>query len=306
MKHLLQEDFLDSIGSQESNATKQVVNDNDIERGAHCLQVEHTENGRNHTLGRPNSKREALTEVLFVRTRYIDNVCVTYFPVIGDGIVREYDYMNMDEWAELGGKTSVSKLNMYFDIDSRKTDDLEYMLNVIKESCHVFFIFVHQILAWRGGNPLHFSIPSAASAGKQLETEAIYPIIYDSLIRKNVVKKSYFADLRNIIVMLGGKEFSDAEFSECFKSHMGRSMSQYLGMMRLGYNPKDIKNIVLTTEISENSLTVVVPKDKTVSLRNINCAALAAEFDRDKCEIEIDGTLVINSLEELQNIRYIS
>ena len=307
------EDLFDELSPKDinkSNRDKVIKDDsNDTKTGSHScwLHASHFRTLKSVTTRcKLDPKDEYRLEVLQQKGKYIDNI--DFCGLCSDG-KHPVNFLDPDKrtWGAFNGGNGVlyfklDDLYITFDYDERKQSDIDYMLNVLEEACMILNKFI-QIIEPMNMKRAYLSFNS--------DSENCFD--NDDYLSQDIVKQLYlyhtFDDkyMSHVVASLktlGAKFESEKQITDVL---IERTVgSHYKHLIKCGARPSVARLLKVDTILNDNSLEIYIPEGVSLSLGDFSIGSLIKETDNESVNLVVLGTLKVNSLDELNNLKYIS
>ena len=251
-------------------------------------------------------KDEYRLEVLQQKGKYIDNI--DFCGLCSDG-KHPVNFLDPDKrtWGAFNGGNGalyfkLDDLYITFDYDERKQSDIDYMLNVLEEACMILNKFI-QIIEPMRMKRTYISFNS--------DSENFFD--NDDYLSQDIVKQLYlyhtFDDkyMSHVVASLktlGAKFESEKQITDVLNERTVGS--HYKHLIKCGARPSVARLLKVDTILNDNSLEIYIPEGVSLSLGDFSIGSLIKETDNESVSLVVLGTLKVNSLDELNNLKYIS
>ena len=307
------EDLFDELSPEDINKNNRdkVIKDgsNDTKTGSHScwLHASHFRTLKSVTTRcKLDPKDEYRLEVLQQKGKYIDNI--DFCGLCSDG-KHPVNFLDPDKrtWGAFNGGKGVlyfklDDLYITFDYDERKQSDIDYMLNVLEEACMILNKFI-QIIEPMRMKRTYISFNS--------DSENFFD--NDDYLSQDIVKQLYlyhtFDDkyMSHVVASLktlGAKFESEKQITDVLNERTVGS--HYKHLIKCGARPSVARLLKVDTILNDNSLEIYIPEGVSLSLGDFSIGSLIKETDNESVSLVVLGTLKVNSLDELNNLKYIS
>ena len=307
------EDLFDELSPEDINKNNRdkVIKDgsNDTKTGSHScwLHASHFRTLNSVTTRcKLDPKDEYRLEVLQQKGKYIDNI--DFCGLCSDG-KHPVNFLDPDKqtWGAFNGGKGVlyfklDDLYITFDYDERKQSDIDYMLNVLEEACMILNKFI-QIIEPMRMKRTYISFNS--------DSENFFD--NDDYLSQDIVKQLYlyhtFDDkyMSHVVASLktlGAKFESEKQITDVLNERTVGS--HYKHLIKCGARPSVARLLKVDTILNDNSLEIYIPEGVSLSLGDFSIGSLIKETDNESVSLVVLGTLKVNSLDELNNLKYIS
>ena len=307
------EDLFDELSPKDINKNNRdkVIKDgsNDTKTGSHScwLHASHFRTLKSVTTRcKLDPKDEYRLEVLQQKGKYIDNI--DFCGLCSDG-KHPVNFLNPKKrtWGAFNGGKGVlyfklDDLYITFDYDERKQSDIDYMLNVLEEACMILNKFI-QIIEPMKLKRAYLSFNS--------DSENCFD--NDDYLSQDIVKQLYlyhtFDDkympyVAASLKTLGAKFESEKQITDVLNERTVGS--HYKHLIKCGARPSVARLLKVDTILNDNSLEIYIPEGVSLSLGDFSIGSLIKETDNESVSLVVLGTLKVNSLDELNNLKYIS
>ena len=307
------EDLFDELSPEDINKNNRdkVIKDgsNDTKTGSHScwLHASHFRTLKSVTTRcKLDPKDEYRLEVLQQKGKYIDNI--DFCGLCSDG-KHPVNFLDPDKrtWGAFNGGKGVlyfklDDLYITFDYDERKQSDIDYMLNVLEEACMILNKFI-QIIEPMKMKRTYLSFNS--------DSENCFD--NDDYLSQDIVKQLYlyhtFDDkyMSHVVASLktlGAKFESEKQITDVLNERTVGSYYKHL--IKCGARPSVARLLKVDTILNDNSLEIYIPEGVSLSLGDFSIGSLIKETDNESVSLVVLGTLKVNSLDELNNLKYIS
>ena len=307
------EDLFDELSPEDINKNNRdkVIKDgsNDTKTGSHScwLHASHFRTLKSVTTRcKLDPKDEYRLEVLQQKGKYIDNI--DFCGLCSDG-KHPVNFLDPDKrtWGAFNGGKGVlyfklDDLYITFDYDERKQSDIDYMLNVLEEACMILNKFI-QIIEPMRMKRTYISFNS--------DSENFFD--NDDYLSQDIVKQLYlyhtFDDkyMSHVVASLktlGAKFESEKQITDVLNERTVGS--HYKHLIKCGARPSVARLLKVDTILNDHSLEIYIPEGVSLSLGDFSIGSLIKETDNESVSLVVLGTLKVNSLDELNNLKYIS
>ena len=307
------EDLFDELSPEDINKNNRdkVIKDgsNDTKTGSHScwLHASHFRTLKSVTTRcKLDPKDEYRLEVLQQKGKYIDNI--DFCGLCSDG-KHPVNFLDPKKrtWGAFNGGNGVlyfklDDLYITFDYDERKQSDIDYMLNVLEEACMILNKFI-QIIEPMRMKRTYISFNS--------DSENFFD--NDDYLSQDIVKQLYlyhtFDDkyMSHVVASLktlGAKFESEKQITDVLNERTVGS--HYKHLIKCGARPSVARLLKVNTILNDNSLEIYIPEGVSLSLGDFSIGSLIKETDNESASLVVLGTLKVNSLDELNNLKYIS
>lgn len=306
------EDLFDELSPEDINKNNRdkVIKDgsNDTKTGSHScwLHASYFRTQGVKTRCKLDPKDEYRLEVLQQKGKYIDNI--DFCGLCSDG-KHPVNFLDPDKrtWGAFNGGNGVlyfklDDLYITFDYDERKQSDIDYMLNVLEEACMILNKFI-QIIEPTKLKRTYISFNS--------DSENFFD--NDDYLSQDIVKQLYlyhtFDDkyMSHVVASLktlGAKFESEKQITDVLNERTVGS--HYKHLIKCGARPSVARLLKVNTILNDNSLEIYIPEGVSLSLGDFSIGSLIKETDNESVNLVVLGTLKVNSLDELNNLKYIS
>ena len=306
------EDLFDELSPEDINKNNRdkVIKDgsNDTKTGSHScwLHASYFRTQGVTTRCKLDPKDEYRLEVLQQKGKYIDNI--DFCGLCSDG-KHPVNFLDPDKrtWGAFNGGKGVlyfklDDLYITFDYDERKQSDIDYMLNVLEEACMILNKFI-QIIEPMNMKRTYLSFNS--------DSENFFD--NDDYLSQDIVKQLYlyhtFDDkyMSHVVASLktlGAKFESEKQITDVLNERTVGS--HYKHLIKCGARPSVARLLKVDTILNDNSLEIYIPEGVSLSLGDFSIGSLIKETDNESASLVVLGTLKVNSLDELNNLKYIS
>ena len=251
-------------------------------------------------------KDEYRLEVLQQKGKYIDNI--DFCGLCSDD-KHPVNFLDPDKrtWGAFNGGKGVlyfklDDLYITFDYDERKQSDIDYMLNVLEEACMILNKFI-QIIEPTKLKRSYLSFNS--------DSENCFD--NDDYVSQDIVKQlylyhtfddKYMSYVAASLKTLGAKFESEKQITDVLNERTVGS--HYKHLIKCGARPSVARLLKVDTILNDNSLEIYIPEGVSLSLGDFSIGSLIKETDNESVNLVVLGTLKVNSLDELNNLKYIS
>ena len=307
------EDLFDELSPEDINKNNRdkVIKDgsNDTNAGSHScwLHASHFRTLNSVTTRcKLDPKDEYRLEVLQQKGKYIDNI--DFCGLCSDG-KHPVNFLDPDKrtWGAFNGGKGVlyfklDDLYITFDYDERKQSDIDYMLNVLEEACMILNKFI-QIIEPMRMKRTYISFNS--------DSENFFD--NDDYLSQDIVKQlylyhtfddKYMSYVAASLKTLGAKFESEKQITDVLNERTVGS--HYKHLIKCGARPSVARLLKVDTILNDNSLEIYIPEGVSLSLGDFSIGSLIKETDNESVSLVVLGTLKVNSLDELNNLKYIS
>ena len=306
------EDLFDELSPEDINKNNRdkVIKDgsNDTKTGSHScwLHASYFRTQGVTTRCKLDPKDEYRLEVLQQKGKYIDNI--DFCGLCSDG-KHPVNFLDPEKrtWGAFNGGKGVlyfklDDLYITFDYDERKQSDIDYMLNVLEEACMILNKFI-QIIEPMNMKRTYLSFNS--------DSENCFD--NDDYVSQDTVKQLYlyhtFDDkyMSHVVASLktlGAKFESEKQITDVLNERTVGS--HYKHLIKCGARPSVARLLKVDTILNDNSLEIYIPEGVSLSLGDFSIGSLIKETDNESASLVVLGTLKVNSLDELNNLKYIS
>ena len=307
------EDLFDELSPEDINKNNRdkVIKDgsNDTETGSHScwLHASHFRTLKSVTTRcKLDPKDEYRLEVLQQKGKYIDNI--DFCGLCSDG-KHPVNFLDPEKrtWGAFNGSNGVlyfklDDLYITFDYDERKQSDIDYMLNVLEEACMILNKFI-QIIEPMRMKRTYISFNS--------DSENFFD--NDDYLSQDIVKQlylyhtfddKYMSYVAASLKTLGAKFESEKQITDVLNERTVGS--HYKHLIKCGARPSVARLLKVNTILNDNSLEIYIPEGVSLSLGDFSIGSLIKETDNESASLVVLGTLKVNSLDELNNLKYIS
>ena len=306
------EDLFDELSPKDinkSNRDKVIKDDsNDTKTGSHScwLHASYFRTQGVTTRCKLDPKDEYRLEVLQQKGKYIDNI--DFCGLCSDG-KHPVNFLDPDKqtWGAFNGGKGVlyfklDDLYITFDYDERKQSDIDYMLNVLEEACMILNKFI-QIIEPMRMKRTYISFNS--------DSENFFD--NDDYLSQDIVKQlylyhtfddKYMSYVAASLKTLGAKFESEKQITDVLNERTVGS--HYKHLIKCGARPSVARLLKVDTILNDNSLEIYIPEGVSLSLGDFSIGSLIKETDNESVSLVVLGTLKVNSLDELNNLKYIS
>lgn len=251
-------------------------------------------------------KDEYCLEVLQQKGKYIDNI--DFCGLCTDG-KHPVNFLDPDKqtWGAFDGGNGVlyfklDDLYITFDYDERKQSDIDYMLNVLEEACMILNKFIQIItpmklkrthLSFNSDSENYFNNDDYVSQDtvRQLYLYHTFDDKYMSYVVKSL--KTLRAKFES------KKQITDVLIERTVGSH-------YKHLVKCGARPSVARLLKVVTVLNDKSLEIHIPEGVSLSLGDFSFGSFIRETDNESVSLVVLGTLKVNSLDELNNLKYIA
>ena len=210
-------------------------------------------------------------------------------------------------WGSFNGGNGVlhfylDDLYITFDYDERKQSDIDYMLNVLEESCLILNKFIQIITpmklktAYFSFNPDSQSYLNTADYVSQNTVRQLY--LYHTFDDK------YMSYVVASLKTLGAKFESKKQITYVLNERAAGSHYNYL--VKCGARPSVARLLKVVKVLNDKSLEIRIPENTSLSLGDFSFGSFIRETDAESASLVVFGTLKVNSLDELNNLKYIT
>ena len=245
-------------------------------------------------------------EVLQQKGKYIDNIDFCGICYDGKHPVNFLD-PHKRSWGSFYGARGalyflLDDLYIAFDYDERKQSDIDYMLNVLEEACMILNKFIQIIV------PIKLKI-----AYLSFNPDSENCLDNDDCVNQDTVKQLYlyhtFDDkyMSHVVASLktlGAKFESEKQITDVLNERTVGS--HYKHLIKCGVRPSVARLLKVDTILNDNSLEIYIPEGVSLSLGDFSIGSLIKETDKESVSLVVLGILKVNSLDELNNLKYIS
>lgn len=248
-----------------------------------------------------DEKQLYFVEHLRNRAKYIDNID---FWCIDPSDGKTINILDQEEsWDQ---SFNVQEMYMTFDYDEQHCSDIDYMLNVLEESCIVLLKFMKEITNFNLRR-WHFSFNP--------DTETYYD--NNDYIEDRTIKELYYSkivdnprcvinSLKTLGTVFEKESESVVALRDALDVRKGNNIYGYDSLIKVGCKPSLARRIKIVYMLSGDSdAEVTIPKDESISLKTLSLNMLKQESKLQHLYLIIKGTLLVNSLEELNNLQYL-
>ena len=307
------EDLFDELSPEDINKNNRdkVIKDgsNDTKTGSHScwLHASHFRTLNSVTTRcKLDPKDEYRLEVLQQKGKYIDNI--DFCGLCSDG-KHPVNFLDPKKrtWGTFNGGNGVlyfklDDLYITFDYDERKQSDIDYMLNVLEEACMILNKFI-QIIEPMKLKRAYLSFNSDSENcfdnGDYLSQD-----IVKQLYLYHTFDDKYMSHVVASLKTLGAKFESEKQITDVL---IERTVgSHYKHLIKCGARPSVARLLKVDTILNDNSLEIYIPEGVSLSLGDFSIGSLIKETDNESVNLVVLGTLKVNSLDELNNLKYIS
>ena len=245
-------------------------------------------------------------EVLQQKGKYIDNI--DFCGLCSDG-KHPVNFLDPEKrtWGAFNGGNGVlyfklDDLYITFDYDERKQSDIDYMLNVLEEACLILNKFIQII------EPIKLK---RAYLSFNSDSENFFD--NDDYLSQDIVKQlylyhtfddKYISHVAASLKTLGAKFESEKQITDVLNERTVGS--HYKHLIKCGARPSVARLLKVDTILNDNSLEIYIPEGVSLSLGDFSIGSLIKETDNESVSLVVLGTLKVNSLDELNNLKYIS
>ena len=307
------EDLFDELSPEDINKNNRdkVIKDgsNDTKIGSHSCWL-HASYFRTlksvTTRCKLDPKDEYRLEVLQQKGKYIDNIDFCGLCSDDKHLV---NFLDPDKrtWGAFNSGNGVlyfklDDLYITFDYDERKQSDIDYMLNVLEEACLILNKFI-QIIEPMKLKRTYLSFNS--------DSENCFD--NDDYVSQDTVKQlylyhtfddKYMSYVATSLKTLGAKFESEKQITDVLNERTVGS--HYKHLVKCGARPSVARLLKVDTILNDNSLEIYIPEGVSLSFGDFSIGSLIKETDNESASIVVLGTLKVNSLDELNNLKYIS
>ena len=306
------EDLFDELSPEDINKNNRdkVIKDgsNDTKTGSHScwLHASYFRTQGVTTRCKLDPKDEYRLEVLQQKGKYIDNI--DFCGLCSDG-KHPVNFLDPEKrtWGAFNGSNGVlyfklDDLYITFDYDERKQSDIDYMLNVLEEACMILNKFI-QIIEPMNMKRAYLSFNS--------DSENFFD--NDDYLSQDIVKQlylyhtfddKYMSYVAASLKTLGAKFESEKQITDVLNERTVGS--HYKHLIKCGARPSVARLLKVDTILNDNSLEIYIPEGVSLSLGDFSIGSLIKETDNESVSLVVLGTLKVNSLDELNNLKYIS
>ena len=306
------EDLFDELSPKDINKNNRdkVIKDssNATKTGTHSCWFHASHFTLNKVTSRCNllPKDEYRLEVLQQKGKYIDNIDFCGLCSDGNHPVNFLD-PKKQTWGAFNGGNGVlyfklDDLYITFDYDERKQSDIDYMLNVLEESCLILNKFIQIITpmklktAYFSFNPDSQSYLNTADYVSQNTVRQLY--LYHTFDDK------YMSYVVASLKTLGAKFESKKQITYVLNERAAGSHYNYL--VKCGARPSVARLLKVVKVLNDKSLEIRIPENTFLSLGDFSFGSFIRETDVESASLVVFGTLKVNSLDELNNLKYIT
>ena len=316
----LNEDWLDNINPEDIDSDDKRNIESEIEstdgsRGSHCLHF-YPREGQFMTL--PLNKRQKYT-----LQHIIDNALALEHVQVGQMVpengrdsdenkkflsltsASDYeDYLDMLHSPGINLRTP--DLQIWFDFDERQSDNIKYMCTVIWQAYYILFRTYYDIE--------NIPVETYPSFTMSTSDNERIPLLHQSFIPHYLYRQLRYGicpselDMRNVsqvITYLTGKEVTE---KEC-KTALAEKLTwpkKTADLLRVHSVPASFfKAVKYERKKKTDPIKITILSGKTVTFRNIHLDVIATE-ENSQLNLFVDGTLIVNGLEEYSNLRFLN
>ena len=307
------EDLFDELSPEDINKNNRdkVIKDgsNDTKTGSHScwLHASHFRTLKSVTTRcKLDPKDEYRLEVLQQKGKYIDNI--DFCGLCSDG-KHPVNFLDPDKrtWGAFNGGKGVlyfklDDLYITFDYDERKQSDIDYMLNVLEEACMILNKFI-QIIEPMKLKRTYLSFNSDSENCFD-NGDYVSQDIVKQLYLYRTFDDKYMSHVVASLKTLGAKFESEKQITDVLNERTVGS--HYKHLIKCGARPSVARLLKVDTILNDNSLEIYIPEGVSLSLGDFSIGSLIKETDNESVSLVVLGTLKVNSLDELNNLKYIS
>lgn len=307
------EDLFDELSPEDINKNNRdkVIKDgsNDTKTGSHScwLHASHFRTLKSVTTRcKLDPKDEYRLEVLQQKGKYIDNI--DFCGLCSDG-KHPVNFLDSKKrtWGAFNGGNGVlyfklDDLYITFDYDERKQSDIDYMLNVLEEACMILNKFI-QIIEPMKLKRAYLSFNSDSENCFDNDDYVSQDIVKQLYLYRTFDDK-YMSYVAASLKTLGAKFESEKQITDVLNERTVGS--HYKHLIKCGARPSVARLLKVDTILNDNSLEIYIPEGVSLSLGDFSIGSLIKETDNESVSLVVLGTLKVNSLDELNNLKYIS
>ena len=118
-----------------------------------------------------------------------------------------------------------------------------------------------------------------------------------------------YIDIEKVVKLM--KKIGSSVTIEDFVKYQDSVNPQSSTLMKALLNQNVSRNLLNKLEIDEytmgkaNELIVKIPKGKELRLKNLSLSILKEDTNKEKVSLVVDGTLIINSFDEISNLKFL-
>ena len=247
-------------------------------------------------------------------TRLIKHCSVWCTPKVKHSEEGEVDKVNiMDEETVKNINHASSffaqNLEFRFDLNENKRSDIAYMVKAITEAFMTFDRIVRLCMPdsykARQESVIIQTIPCDNPnqwAEGWMESAQYFRLAYVGELKDND-----FDRLLATLNVFSSKEFTIDDLVSYFDSVRKCSVSIFNEIVAHGADTRITQRVIISREVSDNSIEITIPKNVSTSLLKLNPESLAREYKvTGGVRINILGNLIIKDLEDFENVQYIN
>lgn len=307
------EDLFDELSPKDINKNNRdkVIKDsnNDTKTGTHSCWFHASHFGTlKNVMSRCDlkPKDEYCLEVLQQKGKYIDNID---FCGLCTDEKHPVNFLDPEKqtWGAFNGGNGVLYFNLddlyiTFDYDERKQSDIDYMLNVLEEACLILNKFI-QIITPMKLKRAHLSFnPDSENYFNN-----------NDFVDQNVIRELYLYHTFNddwlpyiaaSLKTLGAKFNNEKQIKDVLNERASGSHYNYL--VKCGVRPSVARLLKVVKVLNDKSLEIQIPENTSLSLGDFSFGSFIRDTDVESASLVVFGTLKVNSLDELNNLKYIT
>lgn len=213
------------------------------------------------------------------------------------------DYLDMLHSPGINLRTP--NLQIWFDFDERQSDNIKYMCTVIWQAYYILFRTYYDIE--------NIPVETYPSFTMSTSDNERIPLLHQSFIPHYLYRQLRYGicpselDMRNVsqvITYLTGKEVTE---KEC-KAALAEKLTwpkKTADLLRVHSVPASFfKAVKYERKKKTDPIKITILSSETVTFRNIHLDVIATE-ENSRLNLFVDGTLIVNGLEEYSNLRFL-
>ena len=272
--------------------------------------------------------------------RYMDNVVIrfqagasdeyrkyeTYYPDVSK--FSEYNLMSPEEFHDYISKhtdkydyINLTAIHIYYDKPNINTDDVNYAVKLILEGWDLFIDLMNELvesaISIKHTAMLALCLKKSIDKNKESKMLKFYDYLY---IKEGKYNDSVSKVIGSILPVIDcfpdipleqrDSKYYDTKYDKIFKAVEKKpdkmKITIYNALKNSGFRINIIKKIKFELIKNLGIILITIPKDTTISLKNISLGTLLSDFNKmDRVKLRVEGTLLIDDISAYDCLNYI-
>lgn len=208
------------------------------------------------------------------------------------------------------GSPRADIVQLKFDYNERRSDSPFYMICVMRDVM-MFFIKFGIILKMpikyqeRCMN-ITYMPEDLTNYSEKMEAEQFMINVFRYYRTLKMLNMTY-ADIEKVVKLMN--EIGSSVTIEDFEKYLDSVNPHSSTLMNALFNQNVSRNLINKLEIDEyttkEELIVKIPEGNELRLKNLSLSILKEDMNKEKLSLVVDGTLIINSLDEISNLKFL-